>query len=140
MKMYLRLDYTKESNDKMLFSFLALHVAAAAVSHEDAVGGRRGREERAEHLCAPGAARVRPECCPWWRGTVCTWNIEMSTNTSPVKETEMNLKYQSLSKECAYLKRGIIRKKYIQACDNKIINANFFYQIIAKDLDLLVPV
>jgi hypothetical protein len=41
MKMYLRLDYTKESNDKMLFSFLALRVAAAAISHEDAVGGNR---------------------------------------------------------------------------------------------------
>jgi hypothetical protein len=41
--------------------------------------------------------RVQPGCCPWWRGTVCTWNIEMSMNTSPVKETEMNLKYQSLS-------------------------------------------
>jgi hypothetical protein len=60
----------------MLFSSLALHVAAAA-SHGDAVGGRRGREERAEHLCAPGAVRVQPGCCPWWRGTVCTWNIEI---------------------------------------------------------------
>jgi hypothetical protein len=64
----------------MLFSSLALHVAASAVSHGDAAGARRGIEERAEHLCAPGAARVRPGCCPWWRGTVCTWNVEMSTN------------------------------------------------------------
>jgi hypothetical protein len=44
----------------MLFTSLALHVAAAAVSHGDAVGGGRGREER--------------------RGTVCTWNVEMSSN------------------------------------------------------------
>jgi hypothetical protein len=103
----------------MLFSSLALHMLLLLL-----MGCSRRRRERRESGasvcpgCSLGAARVQPGCCPWWRGTVCTLGTE-STNTSPVKETKMNLKYQSLSKERACLKGSIIHKKYIQACNNK---------------------